>query len=110
MSDYFKIEGLTFAYQGYGQDEEPPAVFRNLSLTLQEGGKVLILGPPDSGKTTLARIMSGLLPRYIEGELKGEVLLNGRSVPNLAPLGWRKGCRGAFGWARQGAKRRLNRH
>ncbi|MFA7538964.1 MAG: ABC transporter ATP-binding protein [Sphaerochaetaceae bacterium] len=85
MSDYFKTEGLNFAYQGYSQDEEPPAVFRNLSLTLQEGGKVLILGPPDSGKTTLARIMSGLLPRYIEGELKGEVLLNGRSVPNLAP-------------------------
>ena len=85
MSDYFKIEGLTFAYQGYGQDEEPPAVFRNLSLTLQEGGKVLILGPPDSGKTTLARIMSGLRPRDMEGEVTGGVVLNGRSGPSLDP-------------------------
>lgn len=85
MSDYFKIEGLTFAYQGYGQTEEPPVVFENLSLTLKEGGKVLILGPPDSGKTTLARVMSGLLPRYIEGDLRGEVVLNGKPISSLAP-------------------------
>ena len=38
MSDYFKIEGLTYAYQGYGQDEEPPAVLETF-LNSQEGAK-----------------------------------------------------------------------
>ena len=85
MSDYFKIEELTFAYQGYGDEEGLPPVIENLSLTLSEGSKTLILGPPDSGKTTLARIVSGLLPRYIEGSLSGELSLNGRSIPNVAP-------------------------
>ncbi len=84
MSDYFKIEDLTFTYQGYGEEENSP-VIENLSLTLKEGSKTLILGAPDCGKTTLARIMSSLLPRYIEGSLSGEVSLNGKSVTSTAP-------------------------
>ncbi len=85
MSDYFRIEDLTFTYQGYGEEEENAPVVENLSLTLKEGSKNLILGAPDCGKTTLARIMSSLLPRYIEGSLSGEVALNGRSITSVAP-------------------------
>ncbi|MFA5467448.1 MAG: ABC transporter ATP-binding protein [Sphaerochaetaceae bacterium] len=85
MSDYFCLSDLSFSYKGYGKTEKLPPVLKDLSLRVKEGSRTLILGPPDSGKTTLARIACGLLPRYIEGYLTGKVLLKGEEIPASEP-------------------------
>ena len=46
---------------------------RNINLTVHKGEKVLILGEPESGKTTLSLILSSLIPEFVEGELEGKV-------------------------------------
>jgi ATP-binding cassette subfamily B protein RaxB len=51
-----RIEHLSFAYS----PAEPP-IFQDISFTVPAGGFVAIVGPSGAGKTTLARLLLGLL-------------------------------------------------
>ncbi len=80
-----KIESLKFRYPEYPglRTEE---LFRNINMNIYEGEIVLILGRPESGKTTLSRILLGLVPRFTGGELKGDIILNDRSILSCKPF------------------------
>ena len=71
-----KAEGLSFRYTQYS-GEERPLLFSNISIEVNKGEKVLVLGEGESGKTTLAHILSSLIPQYEDGELEGTVLPTG---------------------------------
>ncbi|MDB5728586.1 MAG: hypothetical protein JWQ00_1791 [Noviherbaspirillum sp.] len=68
MSAVLKIENLE---SGYGQ----LTVFRDLSLTLNSGETVGILGVNGAGKSTLLRTIVGLLPKH-----SGRILLDGKDI------------------------------
>ena len=53
---------------------------KNLSLTIPDGQCVLLCGSSGSGKTTVTRLINGLIPHYYEGELEGKTLVNGLDV------------------------------
>ena len=55
-------------------------IFSSFSLSAEEGEHILVLSPPGSGKTTLARILTGSIPKYIEGSLGGYFRIGGRDV------------------------------
>lgn len=67
-------------------------VLRGVSLEVQRGSIVALLGANGAGKTTLLRALSGLLDIH-DGEItKGEVVLNGKVVtghgaPNMVSSG-----------------------
>ena len=46
-------------------------------------GAVLLLAVPGSGKTTVTRLINGLIPHYYEGKMSGGVWVNGAEVSNL---------------------------
>jgi energy-coupling factor transporter ATP-binding protein EcfA2 len=50
-------------------------------MDVKQGECVAILGPTGAGKSTLACVMNGTVPRFIEGELTGEVVIDGQ-VPS----------------------------
>lgn len=54
-----RFEGVTAAYELPSGDRHP--VFENLSLSIQDGEFVAVMGRNGSGKTTLARLCNGLL-------------------------------------------------
>ncbi len=58
---------------------EQNEVLRNVSLDIAQGEKVLLLGPSGGGKSTLALAIAGIIPRSVEAELIGEVLVDGIS-------------------------------
>ena len=52
----------------------------DISLIIPDGQCVLFCGESGSGKTTLTRLINGLIPHYYEGEMQGEVIVNGLNI------------------------------
>lgn len=69
------IENLTFTYRG-GQG---PAL-SDLDLSIEEGQFVAVMGHAGCGKSTLCMCLNALIPRFITGELRGEVVVRGRAL------------------------------
>ncbi|MFD1269683.1 ABC transporter ATP-binding protein [Paenibacillus motobuensis] len=46
--------------------EEAAFVFKDLSLSVRRGEKVLLLGPSGCGKSTLLQVLSGIMPEMVE--------------------------------------------
>ena len=84
MKKLLELKQLSFKYPDY-PGLEFPQLFSDISLTLNRGDFRVILGKPESGKTTLSRIITGLVPRYTGGSLTGSVLLNKENTAGLKP-------------------------
>jgi ATP-binding cassette subfamily B protein/subfamily B ATP-binding cassette protein MsbA len=69
------FQDVTFAYPS---SEKP--VLRKLSFTISKGERVAIIGKSGAGKTTVLKLMLGLLH-----PTSGDVLLSGISIQNIRP-------------------------
>ncbi len=52
----------------------------NISLKIKKGECVLFCGKSGSGKTTATRLFNGIIPNFYDGEISGEVLLDGQNI------------------------------
>jgi energy-coupling factor transport system ATP-binding protein len=61
---------------------------RNINLDILRGQFVIITGPSGCGKSVLAAAMAGFITHGIQGNLQGEIIVNGRSTQggNLSSL------------------------
>ncbi len=70
-------------YFHYGtEDDQHTSELNDINLHIEDGELILITGPLGCGKTTLLRLINGLIPRFYQGNVKGDILLNGRSFKN----------------------------
>jgi energy-coupling factor transport system ATP-binding protein len=69
------IKNVNFTYLG----EESPAL-KDINLEVKHGEFVLIVGPSGSGKTSLVNLLNGTIPSIFEGDLSGEVIVDGLST------------------------------
>lgn len=71
-----ELKNVSFTYES-GESEN---ILNNIDLTIRDGETVLLCGESGCGKTTLTRLINGLIPHYYEGTLSGKVLLDGQEV------------------------------
>ena len=74
MKDVMEARNLTFAYEG-----EHIPVLEDVNFSIAEGSIVFISGLSGSGKSTLINVINGLIPEVIDGKLRGELLIGGKS-------------------------------
>lgn len=91
MQHALHISNLQFTYRSW-KEEACESLFSDLSLTLEEGSKTLLLAPFNKGKTTLAKIICGVCPKYFPGNLSGSISLFGRELSTLEPWDLLSSC------------------
>lgn len=71
-----KIESLTFP-------PETKAALHDIDLTVAQGDFVAITGAVASGKSALLHCITGAIPKFHEGDLRGNVKVMGRDVAEI---------------------------
>lgn len=67
-----EIKDLTFTYPG----ADTPTL-NHVDLNIEKGDFIAIVGNNGCGKSTLCKVMNGLIPHFIAGEFDGTVLAGG---------------------------------
>ena len=78
------IRDLYFRYPPYPGTKADP-VINNFNFVVDRGKVTVLFGKPDSGKTTLSRILGGLLPRFSRGDLKGSIYIGDKDILQSPP-------------------------
>ena len=73
------IVTMTDICKDYAQGKEPVRVLKNVNLTVERGDYLAIMGPSDSGKTTLMNLIGCL-----DVPTSGEYLLDGKNLQDLS--------------------------
>ncbi|MBT2395319.1 ABC transporter ATP-binding protein [Streptomyces sp. ISL-100] len=75
-----RFENVSVSYD----DAASPAI-QGVDLTVPEGELVLLVGPSGVGKSTLLGTVSGLVPHFTGGTLRGRVTVDGRDTRTHKP-------------------------
>ena len=74
-----EIENVSFFYQG---NEQVNAI-ESLSLSIPKGQVLVLCGESGCGKTTVTRLINGLIPNFYKGDLTGEIRVDGRDITKM---------------------------
>lgn len=82
---YIDLQNVTYTYPL----ADKPSI-EDVTFSFDKGKFYAILGANGSGKTTLCNIIRGFIPQFFQGDIKGEVKLQGKnlsefSLAELAP-------------------------
>lgn len=73
-----EFENVSFSYTG-----QEHGGLRDINLKISDGECVLFCGRSGCGKTTITRLVNGLIPQFYQGELHGRVLVDGQEISNI---------------------------
>ena len=76
---------ITFDHVTFAYPESGAPALRDVSLQVEAGQFMLVVGPSGSGKSTLLRCINGLAPHFSGGTLAGRVLVDGRDTREHPP-------------------------
>ena len=76
---------ITFDHVTFAYPESSAPALRDVSLQVEAGQFMLVVGPSGSGKSTLLRCINGLAPHFSGGTLAGRVLVDGRDTREHPP-------------------------
>ncbi|MGI5900619.1 MAG: MptD family putative ECF transporter S component [Christensenellales bacterium] len=75
-----EIEQVSFRYDGSTED-----TLQNISMSVKKGECVVLTGASGCGKTSVTRLVNGLIPHFYSGRLEGRVMVDGRNIAGCEP-------------------------
>ena len=73
-----ELKNISFSYSN-----QEHGGLKNVNLVVGDGECILLCGRSGCGKTTITRLVNGLIPRFYSGDLSGKVLINGQDIADL---------------------------
>jgi len=70
-----EFQNVSFTYEGGTGGK-----IDNLNLKIKKGECILLTGASGCGKTTITRLINGLIPEFFSGDFKGKVLIDGEEL------------------------------
>lgn len=77
-----RFDKVSFTYQESLQN----GGLRDVDLTINKGECVLLCGRSGCGKTTLTRLVNGLIPYFYPGEVTGTTYVDGKNIQDYPML------------------------
>ena len=75
-----ELKDVSFRYEG-SKDQ----VLRHVSLIIEKGECVVLTGLSGCGKTTITRLINGLIPEFYLGDLTGSISIDGEDIADRQP-------------------------
>ncbi len=69
------FENVSFSYS-----DRKALALKDLNLKIRHGEFVLLVGESGCGKTTITRMLNGLIPGFYNGKLEGTISIDGRTI------------------------------
>ena len=76
---------ITFSHVSLIYPHSTTTIIEDLTFEISEGEMVLVMGHTGSGKSSLLRLINGLVPHHTGGILGGEIIVDGRSTRTTKP-------------------------
>lgn len=76
----YKLEPFSYSY---GSRSKNKNIFLEKTLTFGKNEIVAIVGPSGGGKSTLLKVLKGIIPEYSSGELVGSVTFHGKPLSGI---------------------------
>lgn len=73
-----ELKNISFSYSN-----QEHGGLKNENLVVGDGECILLCGRSGCGKTTITRLVNGLIPRFYSGDLSGKVLINGQDIADI---------------------------
>lgn len=80
-----ELQNICFEYGSEEQNIAGRGALHNINLHIPDGQIVLLCGESGCGKTTITRLLNGLIPHFYEGNLTGTICIDGKEI-NDQPL------------------------
>ena len=74
-----KIKDVSFSYPS---KDGNATCLKNINIEINKGEVIVLCGESGCGKTSLTRLINGLIPNFYEGEMTGEVTVLDQNVSN----------------------------
>lgn len=74
-----RFQDVSYSYQDAGE----PKSLDSINLEIRDGECILLCGKSGCGKTTMTRLLNGMIPNFYEGRIHGKVLLDGKNLLDL---------------------------
>lgn len=76
-----ELANVSFAYEADVQATH--AAVRDINLSVGVGECVLLCGPSGGGKSTVLKLLNGVIPHFSSGNVQGSIRIAGRDVSNM---------------------------
>ncbi|WP_139905290.1 ABC transporter ATP-binding protein [Clostridium thermarum] len=78
---YIELRNLDYWYPG-----EETKSLNNINLKIERGEILFVMGKSGSGKSTMGKAITGAVPQFYGGKIKGEVLVKGKALADMPQM------------------------